>query len=269
MSLTFTPGIDFAYAVDSEYLDTLSNIGGEACYVEICNNGYLNENALATAQAISDYDGLELGLYAFLYSEAYNGVSCYDQGQGFARIITLNEVPSSNLVFAIDIEDGSFGPDESYDWQTCETMIQDFVNGVLDYLGGTYTFMLYSNLSFFNSNQLGNSSYLTQFPVWVADSYGYSLNNIPDTQEIYAIPAPTGWDMWIGWQCGQDQSSSNPPDTDMFVMEYVYHNNSYTYSPTGQAPEGIFSSELTKKAKLSEKAKKILENKPKKFNSTK
>lgn len=191
---------------------------------------------------------LRVGYYHFLYNQTYTHCpfNCYQQGQIFGRALVNNAIASTNYLFALDIENATYGlspnTDSTIPLSTIEQDVTDFMNGLESVITGNFSVMIYSNLNFINnisSPAMYESSQLTAAKLWLASALpanevypGFQPNNsqIQAAQTLMNEIYWGGVQGWSGWQCAISGESGLTIDIDLFNMDAITLEGMY-YNP--------------------------------------
>lgn len=246
-------GLDVSSAGENQ-LNVMNNEGAIASYFELstgmsgctildANGQLLNNDRLKIMNSIisNDNPNLRIGFYHFFYADITNPTyTPFEQGIIFGEALTNDNIPNTNYLFVLDIEEASFRNVNSISLKCIESNVQQFLNGLNSTIHGNFNIMIYSNLNFINniSNPpMYESNFLTGFKLWLADA----LENIPNVsyqptnEEIeWAISQMNsinwgGVTGWSGWQYAIS-GVSNPElqiDLDIFNMDQIEMKEMY------------------------------------------
>lgn len=235
-------------------LELMNNEGAIASYFELSTgisgctvldnseNPIYNDRWNIMNSIISnDNPNLRIGFYHFFYASNTNPTyPPYEQGVIFARSLINDNIPNTNYLFALDIEEASFGNVDSILLESIESNVKEFLNGLNSTITGNFNIMIYSNLNFINniSNPpMYESKFLTGFKLWLADALERipNVSYQPTNEEInWAISQMNsinwgGVQGWSGWQYAIS-GITNPNldiDLDIFNMDEIYIENMY------------------------------------------
>lgn len=246
-------GLD-ASSCGENQLNEMNNKGAIASYFELStgmsgctilnkNGQLIHNNRLNIMNSIvsNDNPNLRIGFYHFFYADITGPTyTPFQQGIIFGEALTNNNIPNTNYLFVLDIEEASFGYSSSIPLKCIETNVHQFLNGLNSTIYGNFNIMIYSNLNFINniSNPpMYESKFLTGFKLWLADALE-SIPNIsyqPTNEEIeWAISQMNsinwgGIQGWSGWQYAISGISNKELkiDLDIFKMDQIKLPNMY------------------------------------------
>ncbi len=212
--------------------------GLDGCLV-LDNDGNIVQNEryeVMTSIISNEYPNLRIGYYHALYDPNcwQNAMSCYQQGVIFGMSLVNNNIPSTNLMLALDIEGFTFNG-ENVELSQIEYCVNEFMQGLESQITGEFTVMIYTNLNtiFYLSNpELNTSSTITAAPLWLShyvyDTDEYNFFEPTNSQiENDALNAVSWSGGFAGWQYAQ----SDIVDLDIFDLDVVYNAGMY-YNPT-------------------------------------